>query len=403
VSPSREIVTFLAPLLIFLFVLILNVTSSYSGQQFSYLAQSFLHGQLNFLKPIGGLGQDPVLYHGKIYWDEGPFPAILLMPFVWFFGLFHLFFYQGYLMWVLEVGVLFLVYKIARLLLFSLEDSLLLAFGFTLGSVYIGVASVSSSWFFAQVVTTFLLLLCFYEYFNRKQTRWWLIGILCGLILLSRLTAAPIVIFFGLECLQKFKLTRKAVSHAAALFISPVIAVFLVGLYNYLRFHNPLNGGFKYQLLYPQSVYSRSLGIISLVHIPTNFYYAFLSGPNFSVRTASSWTLKFPYITDNNDGMSIFFTSPYLLYIFMQKWRLFDARIRNLLIAVAASAFLLFTSFAVGPLQFGYRYSLDFLPELFLVFMLLYRKNYTHLTRGMKFLLIISGLFNFYILATFLW
>ena len=54
-------------------------------------------------------------------------------------------------------GITFFVFKLARSLLYSQEDSAVLTFGFVLGSAFIGVAFVSSSWFFAQVITTFLL------------------------------------------------------------------------------------------------------------------------------------------------------------------------------------------------------------------------------------------------------
>ena len=197
-SPFREILIFSVPLIILTWLLVMSFVLE-GSQQFSLLAQAFLHGQLNFRSSIGGSGQDPILWHGKIYWGEGPFPAVLLMPLVGFFSIFHRFYFQGYLDWILILGVLFFVFKLARSLAYSKEDSLVLALGFALGSVFIGVASVSSSWFFAQVLTTFLLFWSLYEYYARKHKRWWLIGVLCGLILMTRATASPVFIFFFLE------------------------------------------------------------------------------------------------------------------------------------------------------------------------------------------------------------
>ena len=81
------------------------------------------------------------------------------------------------------LGILFFVYKLARKLSFTSEDSAILALGFIFGSVFIGAASVSSGWLYAQVVTTFLLFWSFYEFYY--QRRWWLIGIICGLILMT--------------------------------------------------------------------------------------------------------------------------------------------------------------------------------------------------------------------------
>ena len=100
--------------------------------------------------------------------------------------------------------------------------------------------------------------------------------------------------------------------------------------------------------------------------------------------------------------MSIFITSPYLLWLFTNKWSSFDARARRLLIAVALSALLVLSYFGIGLLQFGYRYSLDFLPELFLLFMIMYRKKHSRLSRGMRMLLLGSGIFNFYLLMHFI-
>jgi hypothetical protein len=258
-SPYREIILFAIPIVILLTVMVTGFV--YEGsQQFSELAQAFLHGHLNFLRPIGGVGQDPVLYHGRIYWGEGPFPALLLMPCVGLFNLFHIFFYQGYLKWILILGIFYFIFKLARKLSYTIEDSLILILGFALGSVFIGVMSISSSWFFAQVLTTFLLFWGLYEFFTHK--RWWLIGIICGLVLITRATAAPIFIFFGLEFWQSIGKNPRKLAKIAQLCLPVAGAVILLGVYNFIRFHNPLNGGYTYQLLSTASAESRSYGVL---------------------------------------------------------------------------------------------------------------------------------------------
>lgn len=398
-SPYREISIFTIPALVLVLVLAVDLTVT-GSQQFSELAHAFLHGQLNFLSPIGGLGQDPVLYHGKIFWDEGPLPAVLLMPFVGVFSIFHLFFYQSYLECVLVFGVLYFIFRLARLLAYSTEDSAILTLGFMLGSVFIGVVVLSTSWYFAQVVTTFLLLWSIYEFYTRR--RWWLIGIICALVLMTRVTAAPIIIFFALELWQTTAENSRRLKRFIKLCLPVVGAIGLLGLYNFLRFHNPFNGGFAYQLVAPGPAESRSLGIFSLVHIPANLYSAVLRAPIPVLRNNVSWTLKFPFVENNYLGMSIFITSPYLLYLFTQKWSAFGSRARNLIVAMLISALLVLSYYGIGQNQFGDRYTLDFLPELFLLFMIMYRKNHKHLSRGMKTLLLGSGLINFYLLLTFI-
>lgn len=397
-QPDFRLVVFILPIAILLAVFNGSVFS-HGSQQFSELAQAFIHGQLNFLHPIGGYGQDPILYHGKIYWGEGPFPAIVLVPFVYIFSLFHAFFYQNYLQWALILGVLFFVYKIARHFKYSVTDSLILMFGFVLGTVFIGVAVVSSSWLFAQVVATFLMFWAFYEYFFHK--RWWLIGLICGFIVLTRITASPILIFFALELWQHSKASKQKLKNYLAFGLPIVVAGMLVGLYNFLRFHSPFNGGFEYQLIDANSADARSMGVFSPVHIPTNLYSALLRGPVPALRDNVSWSLKYPYIQNNPLGMSIFINSPYLLFLFTQKWSNYKARERNLIIAVLVSCLLVFSYYGVGANQFGYRYSLDFLPGLFVLFMIMYRKRHEKITFGMKSLLIASGVLNFYILLSF--
>ncbi len=394
-SPYRQIILFSVPTLILLLILSISVTIE-SAQQYALLAQAFLHGHLHFLTPIGGAGQDPVFWHGKIYWSEGPFPAILLLPFEAVFSLFHLLFYQGYIKWLIDLGVWYLVYKLARILNYSKEDSSLLAFGFTLGSTFIGVAAVSASWYYAQVVNTFLLFWAFYEFYTHR--RWWLIGTICGLVFMTRATSTPILLFFVLEAWQLKVGRSKRVKMLLQLASPVVIAIALIGLYNYLRFQSPFNGGYGSQVLFKSSLKSESYGVFSIMHIPANLLSATLRGPIPVLRDSSSWSLRFPFIANNEFGMSIFLTSPYLLYLFVQKWSTYDARSRRLILATACSALLVLSYFGIGIVQFGYRYSLDFLPGMFLLFMIIYRKNHTNISRGMKFLLIGAGVLNFYIL-----
>lgn len=394
----RQALLFFVPLTLLTFILVIGFGIE-GSQQFSELAQGFLKGHLYFLHPIGGEGQDPVFYGGHIYWSEGPLPAVLLMPFVAIFSLFHHFFYQGYLKWVMVLGVLYFVFKIAKKLKYTSEDSLILALGFVLGSVFLGVASVSSGWLFAQVVTAFLVLWSLYEYYHLR--RWWLIGILCGLTFLTRATAAPIILFYALEIWQGIA-PLKRLKQLVVLGVPLVVAIVLQGMYNTLRFHSPLNGGYAYQLLGPAPAASRALGVFSVAHIPANLYALLLSAPLTSLRSPISWSLSFPYIESNPNGISIFITSPYFLYLFSQKWSSFDRTTRNLLVAAAISCLGVLCFYGLGRDQLGDRYSLDFLPELFIVFMIVYRKSHAHITKGMKFLLLGAGVLDFYLLLSYI-
>lgn len=373
------------------------------SQQFPMLAQSFLHGKLHFLSPIGGVGQDPVLYKGKIYWSDGPFPAVILMPFVGLFSLFHHFFYLGYLTWALVIGTIYFIVRIARVLGYSKQDSYLLMLGFTLGSAYIGIIAGSNSWLFAQVLTTLLLFWVLAEFYTRQVRRWWLVGLLVGYITLTRITAAPVIVFFGLYLLFEPKEREHLRQNLAQLCLPVIAAVGVICLYNAARFGSPINGGNAYQLISKKSAAARALGVFSPIHIPTNFYSAVLQGPIPVLRSTSSWSLTFPYIANNSvTGMSIFYTSPYLLQLFTNRWKDVSRTARFLLPPILLSALALFSYYGVGGLQFGYRYALDFIPELFVLFMVLYRQRHDKITTGMSWLLLGAGIINFYLLMFYI-
>ena len=262
------------------------------------------------------------------------------------------------------------------------------------------MAILPSSWFFAQVLTTFLLFWSIYEFYTNK--RWWLIGVICGAIILTRATAAPIIIFFALELISQNKQKTAKYKKLAILFFPTLIAVIIQGLYNFIRFHNPFNGGFEYQLISNDSAEARAMGLFSFKHLPTNLYSMLFRGPIPVLKDSTSWSLKFPYMKNNEYGMSIFLTSPYLLSIFTNKWSMFNRQTKHLIISILISGILVLCYYGIGIEQFGYRYMLDFMPELFLLFMIMYRKSHDRITFGMRALIIGSGILNFYLICTFI-
>jgi hypothetical protein len=181
-----------------------------------------------------------------------------------------------------------------------------------------------------------------------------------------------------------------------------LVALALVLLYNYLRFQNPFQQGYSYQDLPPGLKAGRDAGMFSFIHLPANLFYALLSTPLPVFRDSLSHVLAFPYIQNNPWGMSIFVTSPYLLYLFLLRKKDIDLQTRNILIAVGACCLMIFTYYGMGWYQFGYRYSLDFMPLLFLLFMTKYRAKNKKLSSRMQILLLGAGIFNFYLLLSYI-
>jgi hypothetical protein len=378
-------------LLFILFVFFSNFLVMWGEQHFSFLAQSFLHGKLYFMENPSRW-EDTAFYNGEHYWPLGPFPAMLLIPFVWLFSLFGLFFKQGFLQFFLFIGVGYLFYLIALRKGFSKEDSWFWAFAFCFGSVFIGISTVPFSWQFAQVITTFLLFMAFYEYANRK--RYWLLGIYMSLAFLTRLSAGLGIIFFILEIILR---SRQRMRDLIILLLPFVIAINILAWYNYARFGSITEHGYSMQIILEPLLTARDYGLFNPIHIPGNLYYFLLSTPLPVFKDNISHVLKFPFLANNPWGMSIFITSPYLFLLFFQKHK--DAESKLIWITVGIVALIIFSNYGIGYRQFGYRYSLDFLPWLF--FLLI--KNWQGkklIPNWLKRFIVISAIVNLYLFST---
>lgn len=379
--------------ILFIFVTAILDFGAIHDQHFSYLAGSFLQGKLYFIESPGGWG-DTAPFQGHNFWPLGPFPAILLAPFVYIFSFFNLFFYQEYLQIFLVLLVFYLVYKIARKFTYLNTDSLFLAFAFTFASVFLGVAISSGSWYFAHVVATALLFLTLYEYLGKG--RYALMGILFSLAITTRLSIIPGALFFIFEALlDPGKASWKKLRDVTSFSIPILSSLMLLALYNYARFGSPIEQGYSYQILGSDQTLARQYGLLSLMHIPGNLYYFLLSTPFPVFKDGISHVLQFPYLKVDRWGMSIFITSPYFLYLFFLRYR---DRLSKILLGTCFSiAVLIFLFFAIGVHQFGYRYSLDFLPFLFLLLIKNYHSQHKTLSFGFKLIIILTAFSNLYL------
>lgn len=365
-----------------------------SEQQFSYLASSFLHGDLNLPDdfPIA----DTVSWGGHLYWPLGPLPAILLTPFIFVFNFFGFFFFQSYLSLLLTILIFFLVYKIARKINYNFIDAWYLAYAFCFASVFLGVAAIGWSWYFAQVITVTLLFLALLEFLNKK--RYYILGLIFAALLLTRITAALGIIFIILDLLFLSAPVKEKAKNLLKLILPLVVALLVLLLYNQARFGNFFNQGYISQTLGRDLVQARNYGLINLVHLPGNLFYCFLNTPDPIFKDNVSHVLKFPFVKADHWGMSIFLLSPYLLYLFFKKIK--GKLPINLLISASVVAFTIFLYYGIGFRQFGYRYALDFFPLVFLAFMITYQRERKTLSVGLKILIILSSLFNLYLFFT---
>lgn len=358
-------------------------------QQFGFLANSFLHGKLYFLSEYGSWWHDAVSFGDHYFWPLGPFPAVVLMPFVAVSNLFKVEFLQGYLQIFLIALIFSLISFLSKKIGWRKEDSIGWAFAFCFASNFLGVAFWPNSWFFAQVVTTLLIFLSFTEFMTKK--RFWLIGVIYGLLVLTRLPASLGVTFFGLWIIFR---ENKKLKKLIVLGLPFLVAALIMATYNYARFGDFLEQGYGMQITAGAFDDNLKSKLFALHHIPGNLYYMLLATPQ-PVFVEGSHILRSPFIKADPWGMSIFLTAPYLILVFGLKYK--DIFSKLLLVTVAIISIPIITYYGIGWYQFGFRYALDFLPFLFVALVYEYRKTHEKLPTGLLMIFLVSAIFNLYL------
>jgi hypothetical protein len=346
------------------------------------LAQSFLKNDL-FLSPINLPAGDFADYRGRQYLFFGPTPSILLMPFVAVFGED---FPQMFLS-VLSIIITFCsIFVLCRRFNFKISDSLWLAIFFEFGTVLYFVSLVNLSAYVVQATAMIFVVLSILEFFTKK--RWLVVGLLVALAGTSRVTLFGLALFFLLElfALRKQPQFKKSL----ILFLIPIlISVFVLGLYNFKRFDSFFDTGYtKNVTVVGKKGNNQNIGFFSLAHIPGNLYAEFLMGPEPVRNPLYELVLKFPFIKANGLGLAIWFTSPLLFYLIKAKKRHYSY---NALVGVLILAIPSLVYFGIGGTQFGYRYSLDFIPLLFLILLTAFEKG---LPNFAKLLIGVGVVFN---------
>jgi len=382
------------------FFLMITLNLSFRGEdQFSYLANSFLHLKTYFIS-IPYTWADTTFINGQYYWPLGPFPAVLLTPFVYLANELGFFFHQAYLNIILCIAIFYQVYLLSKSLKYKKLDNIYWAFAFCAVSPFVLVLNVPFSWYFAQVIATSLVLLFLHLLLNTKS-RPWILGTIAGLLLATRPFAAMACMLFAITYQLSINTDRRLTikffvdSFLKSPFLLIVLSLFA---YNKYSFGGWFASGYNSQLLIDPLIKAREYGLFNLKHIPGNLYYSLLSLPQPIFRDSISHVLKFPYLEGNPWGMSIFFTSPYLIYLFLISYK---PVINKILLSVSIVTYIpILMYYGIGFSQYGYRYALDFFPFLFLLLMIGYKDKCGELNNTIKILIIAFAFINFWFFAT---
>ncbi len=317
-------------------------------KHYVYQSQAFLEGRAD-LQGFPQYYHDLVSNEGKYYLASPPMPAVILLPAVAIWGIDTDQVRISMLIGAINVALVWIL--LGRLnIRGGMRWVLTALFGF--GTVHWEVATHGTTWFFAEIVAVLFLLLSLIEYFGRRRA--FLIGILLGLAVLSRLPVLLGAVFFLAMLSREGDFPKRPVQFLAGL----ALPIMFLGFFNYIRFDNFLETGYlghSYSSYFASDI--EKYGFWNPHYVAKHLYILFLMPPEYIDH--------FPFLRPSPEGMSILITTPAVFYAIRAKF----ADRANLWAALAVVAILLPSLFwfSSGWVQFGYRYSLDFFPFLLLL------------------------------------
>ena len=330
---------------------------------FNFLADAFLHGQFHF-RVIPPSIHDLILFDNKIYAYWPPFPAILLMPFVAFFGVNFSDILLTIFLGSINVSLFsILITELNKKNVISLDriKRAMIVIFFAFGTVYVTMVPLGRVWFTSSVVSIFCILLAYIA--TVKYDGYWaflLTGIAISAAFTTRMHLFLVGIWPAWYLLSRnWNLPKQKLMKLIFVGLLPlIISGLLIFYYNYARFGNIFDLGYAYhnmaELFRADYV---MYGGFNIHYIPINIYYQYIAYP-FLTKDMSNFFM----------GGSLFLLSPVFIacfWAFNEKER----KISNLLLV--ATIFLtnipILLLMGTGWVQFGPRYTLDFIIPLLIL------------------------------------
>jgi hypothetical protein len=345
---------------------------------FALLAESWLRGRLDLggAPPAYTQGNDFASYRGDWFVVFPPFPALLLVPLVAIAGTAERVCDGRLFLLVagLAPAALFLVLEKVRRIGESQRSELEnagLATLFCFGSVYFFSSLQGTVWFAAHVVAAVLTAL--YLLFALQAERPLAAGVCLALAIATRtplLLAAPLFVLEALRAtrserprgpgvLQRYELGR--LLRLLARFALPLAGVLAFTCwYNHARFDDALEPGYRYlNVTWAKRI--AKWGLFDYHYLARNLGVMLSSLPWFP---AGGGPLQV-----NGHGLALWITTPmYLWLLLARRW---SPLARSVLLCVVLVALPTLFYQNTGWVQFGYRFSNDYAPLLFLLLAML--------------------------------
>ena len=237
----------------------------------------------------------------------------------------------------------------------SLGDDLWLVATLAFGTVLFFSSVQGKVWYTAHVVGVVLALLYAWGSIEAKRP------VVAGLALgAAALTRTPMAFMFPLFLFEAWRMAsgdRRAFLRSLVPFVIPVVAFAIAGMiYNAVRFHSPTEFGHTY-LDVRQQTQIEQWGLASYHYLARNLAVAFTLLPEFPGRA--------PWVQIGGHGLALWFTTPVLLLALWPREKPPLHRALWITIALVALPTLFYQN--SGWVQFGYRFSLDYLVFVILL------------------------------------
>jgi hypothetical protein len=234
-------------------------------------------------------------------------------------------------------------------------DDLWLVATLAFGTVLFFSSVQGKVWYTAHVVGIVLALVYAWGSIEAKRP------IIAGLALgAAALTRTPMAFMFPLFVFEAWRMAggdRRAFLRTTIAFAIPVVAFAIAGMiYNAVRFHSPTEFGHTY-LDVRQQVQIEQWGLASYHYLARNLAVAFTLLPEFPGRA--------PWVQIGGHGLALWFTTPILLLVLWPREKPPLHRALWITIALVALPTLFYQN--TGWVQFGYRFSLDYLAFVILL------------------------------------
>jgi hypothetical protein len=243
----------------------------------------------------------------------------------------------------------------AKLSTRTLREDLWLVGMLAFGSVLFFSAVQGKVWYTAHVIGVALALV--YAWASIEAKRPIVAGLALGAAALTRTPMAFMFPLFALEAWRMAEGDRKQLVRTLVRFAIPVIAFAVAGMaYNVVRFGSPTEFGHTY-LDVRQQTQIEQWGLASYHYLARNLAVAFTLLPEFPGRA--------PWIQVGGHGLALWVTTPILLFLLWPREK--PAIHRSLWITVACVALPSLFYQNSGWVQFGYRFSLDYMVFLLML------------------------------------